>query len=265
MKENKILSDLSSRFLDVIAKKGYSNYKISKEIDLFTEAKLSHIKRGRNQPSDDLIESLMNKFPDVNKVWLLTGEGQMLSSDIKPRLEAIPMRLADPYGYESTGEKIYELNDGSLMMEVPIVPIKAYAGYLRGYGDREFYEDLATIPVMIEKRAFSTYMAFEISGDSMVNLSTYEFAEKSIFPGRIAVGRLLDQSKWQYKLHTHNYDAWIIVHKTKGILCKTIINHDVDNAVITIHSLNPEYEDEDLHLRDIDQIFSIIKVDQNKR
>lgn len=183
----------------------------------------------------------------------------------KPRLEALPLRLADPFGFEATGDKIYSLADGSLMMEVPIIPIRAQAGYVHNYQYPEFYEDLATIPVMIDTKAFSTYMAFEVKGDSMVNLSTYELADKSIFPGRVAVGRLLDKSKWRYKLHTHNYDSWIIVHRTKGIVCKEITEHDVEKGLITIHSLNPEFEDEVWDLNEIDQIFSIVKIDQNKR
>lgn len=209
------------------------------------------------------LNQILEAYPDLNKTWLLTEEGRMLNSG--PRLEAVPLRLADPFGYERTGDKIYELADGTLMMEVPIIPIKAQAGYVHNYQYPEFYEELATIPVMIDRKAFSTYMAFEVKGDSMVNLSTYELAEKSIFPGRVAVGRLLDKSKWRFRLHTHNYDAWIIVHRYKGIVCKEIIDHDVENGLITIHSLNTEYKDEVWKLEEIDQIFSIIKVDQNKR
>lgn len=216
-------------------------------------------------PTLRMIVALEEKL-GVNRQWIETGIGEMfLHKTSSPRLEAIPLRLADPEGYDATGDKIYELNDGSLMMEVPVVSQRAYAGYLRGYADPEFFEDLPTIPVMIDKRAFSTYMAFEVHGDSMVCLDNYELADKSIFPGRIAVGRLLDQSKWKYKLHTHNYDAWIIVHKTEGILIKSISKHDVENGIITIHSLNPQYKDEDLHLKDIEQIFSIVKIEQKKR
>ncbi|WP_407430589.1 helix-turn-helix transcriptional regulator [Arcticibacter sp.] len=211
------------------------------------------------------IAQIKEAYPELNINWILTGAGEMLLNSDKPRLEAIPLRLADPYGLEATGEKIYELNDGSLMMEVPVVPIKAQAGYIHNYNYPEFYEEMDTIPVMISKKAFSTYMAFEVKGDSMVNLSTFELADKSIFPGRVAVGRLLDKSKWRSKLHMHTYDSWIIVHRTEGIVCKEIIDHDVEKGLITIHSLNPEYKDEVWSLEDIDQIFSIVKVDQNKR
>jgi len=212
---------------------------------------------GRIEASGELIKKV-DVLKALNEYFKIETKNQ-------PRLEAKPLRLADPLGYEATGDKIYELNDGSLMMEVPVITQRAYAGYLRGFSDPEFYEDLVTIPVMVDRRAFSTYMAFEVYGDSMVCLDNYDLADKSIFPGRIAVGRLLDKSKWQYKLHTHNYDAWIIVHKTEGILIKTITHHDVENGIITIHSLNPNYKDENLQLDDIEQIFSIIKIEQKKR
>lgn len=208
--------------------------------------------------SRDVVNNIVSKFKVTEEeIW-----GERRNS---PRLEAKPLRLADPYGFEATGDKIYELNDGSLMMEVPIITQKAYAGYLRGFADPEYFEDLPTLPVMIDRRAFSTYMAFEVTGDSMVDLSSYEAAEKSIFPGRYAVGRLLDKSKWKYKLHLHNYDAWVIVHRTEGILIKAITEHDVDNGLITIHSLNPHYKDQVLDLRDVDQIFSVTSIEQKKR
>jgi transcriptional regulator with XRE-family HTH domain len=205
---------------------------------------------------------------DIKKVEVLESLHNYFNIETRrnsTRLEAVPLRLADPFGFEATGDRIYELADGSLMMEVPIIPIKAQAGYVHNYRYPEFYEELSTIPVMIEKKALSTYMAFEVKGDSMVNLSNYELAEKSIFPGRVAVGRLLDKSKWTSRLHTHTYNSWIIVHREKGIVCKEIIHHEVENGLITIHSLNPEYQDEVWDLADIDQIFSIVKIDQNKR
>lgn len=210
-----------------------------------------------NNLSREVVDNIVDKFK--------VNESDIWPSVQRPLLEAVPLRLSDPFGFESTGEKIYTLADGSLMMEVPIIPIRAQAGYVHNYQYPEFYEDLATIPVMIDTKAFSTYMAFEVKGDSMVNASSVEMAEKSIFPGRIAIGRLLDKSKWRYKLHTHNYDSWIIVHREKGIVCKEIINHDVEGGLITIHSLNPEYKDEVWDLNEVDQIFSIVKIEQNKR
>lgn len=236
------------------------------EVCNIKQGSYADVERGKVKVSGDIKAALSKEF-SLNVDWLESGEGDMFLSDRKQnlRLEAKPLRLADPFGYEATGEKIYELNDQSLIMEVPIVSERASAGYLRGFADKEFYEDLPTIPVMIDKKAFSTYLGFEVIGDSMVCLDNYELAEKSIFPGRIAVGRFLEKSKWKYKLHIHNYDAWIIVHKVEGILIKAITNHDLDANTITIHSLNPDYEDEVFNLEDIEQIFSVVKVEQKTR
>ena len=139
------------------------------------------------------------------------------------------------------------------------MPAKAYAGYLRGFADPEYYEDLDTISIDVQKRHGGDYMAFEVKGDSMISTDP-KIMEQNVYEGWIAVGRDLSKHQWQYKLHTHNYDTWIIVHKRKGILIKQIANHDVEKAEITIHSLNPDYEDETFSLNDIDQIFSVVQI-----
>jgi len=239
-----------------------SQKEIGKKLGYTNESAFSQVLNGKVNIPSDLFDRLSALDNDIKK---FINENRTTDDKPSPRIEAKPLRLADPYGHEATGDKIYELNDGSLVMEVPIVSQRASAGYLRGFADPEFYDDLPTIPVMIDKKAFSTYMGFEVVGDSMVCLDTYELAEKSIFPGRIAVGRLLDRSKWLYKLHIHNYEAWIIVHKTEGILIKAITNHDVEAGKIVIHSLNPKYKDEIFDLDDIEQIFSVVKVEQKTR
>ncbi|WP_443945554.1 LexA family transcriptional regulator [Pedobacter sp. AW1-32] len=181
------------------------------------------------------------------------------------KLEALPLRLADPYGFDATNEKIYKLPDESLIMQVPLIKEKAYAGYLVGFGDKEFYDDLETIPLLVDGVHRGSYIAFEVSGWSMVCYDTDELADLSIRPGRIAIGRDIPKDKWKYRLHTHTTDTWVIVHRTKGILIKQITRHDVENGLITIHSLNPEFKDEDLDLRDVEQIFSVVQIINKKR
>jgi len=182
-----------------------------------------------------------------------------------PRIEAIPTRMADPFGFDATNEKFYKLPDDSLIMQVPLITQRAYAGYLVGFADPDFYEDLETIPLPVDNAHRGSYLAFEVAGRSMVCYDTDELADLSIRPGRIAIGRDIPKDKWKYKLHTHTTDTWIIIHREKGILIKQIANHDVENGKITIHSLNPEFPDEVLNLQDIDQIFSVVQVINKKR
>jgi transcriptional regulator with XRE-family HTH domain len=204
----------------------------------------------------------------ISKVEVLNSLNQYfkIESNSNPRLEAVPLRLAsDPNDYDNDGTRFEELPDGTIRMRVPVIPDKAFAGYLRGFQDVEFYEDLPYISVDVSKQHKGHYLAFEVRGDSMTTLEPENFRQ-SIFDGVIVVGRELAKHHWKYKLHTNDYDAWIIVHKTEGILVKQVIDHDVDAGMITIHSLNPDkktYPDQKLWLGDVEQIFNVVqKVDK---
>lgn len=149
-------------------------------------------------------------------------------------------------------------------MEVKIVPAKGQAGYLRGFPDPEYYDDLPTLTIQVNGNHRGAYLAFEVSGNSMTPARIEDMPD-AILEGWYVIGRELPRHHWEYKLHTHAHAYWVIVHKTEGILIKNISNHDVENGRITIHSLNPDYEDEELELKDIEQIFSGIKRVVNDR
>lgn len=227
-----------------------------------TAGAISDILRGKAGVgvSASIKYKLENSY-NVNIKWLETGEGQMFKE--RPRLEAEPVHLAaDPNDYDNDGEKFEELADGTLRMRIPVIPYKAFAaGYLQGHQDPEYYEDLEYISIEVFKKHRGHYLAFEVRGDSMTTLEPEHFRQ-SIFDGVKVVGRELPRPQWRYKLHTHSWDAWVIVHREKGILIKQITRHDVDHGIITIHSLNPDkslYPDEDLNLDDIEQIFNVVK------
>ncbi|HEY1025308.1 MAG TPA: helix-turn-helix transcriptional regulator [Sphingobacteriaceae bacterium] len=200
------------------------------------------------------VEDLM--FSDDSSV------GEPLMPYIKlPRLEAKPLRLADPFGLEATGAKFYTLADGSEVMQISVVPQKAFGSYLRGYGDPEFYDGFETITIPVDKLHKGSYLAFEMAGNSMVNIENETMARKSLWPGQKIIGRHLRREQWQYKLHIHSNEAWIIVHRTEGIVVKEIIAHDIDTGMITLHSWNPdkeEYPDYDVHLDEVEQLLNVV-------
>lgn len=39
---------------------------------------VSHVMSGRNKPSLDFITRIVNMYPEIDSVWLLTGKGEML-------------------------------------------------------------------------------------------------------------------------------------------------------------------------------------------
>ena len=197
--------------------------------------------------SREVVDNIIDKFNvSETTIWPAT-----------PKLEAKPLRLADPYGFEATTEKIYKLPDDSLVMQVPIIPYKAYASYLRGHSDPEFYEGLQTMPVPVDLAHKGAYLIFEVGGESMVNPGS----RRSIWPGEKIIGRDLRREHWKYKLHINSTDCWIIVHKDEGIVIKEISSHNIDNGEITLHSWNPdktEYPDYVVSLEDVEQIFNVV-------
>ncbi|MDQ7947670.1 MAG: hypothetical protein AAGB30_11245 [Pedobacter sp.] len=215
----------------------------------------------------ETVNTIIDKFKvSESIIWGAESSDNVKSNISNPRLEANPTRLyPDPLDYDNKDEKFIYLPDGTIAMRIPIVPQRAYAGYMSGFADPTYYDDLEDILIGVDREASGTYIGFEVKGDSMICYDTEELAEESIFPGRIAIGRELDKTHWKTRLHTHNYKNWIFVHKTEGILIKQIAKHDVENGIITIHSLNPKYEDEDLNLEDMQQIFSVIQIVQRTR
>jgi transcriptional regulator with XRE-family HTH domain len=176
-----------------------------------------------------------------------------------PRIEANPLYTAsDPADLISFQERFYENPDGTLEMIVPVVPHKAQAGYLRGFKDPEYYERFETVSIKVDKRHRATYIGFEVVGDSMITTDPELFYMMAL-PGWTAIGRELQRHHWRDQLHIRRVVNWIIVHSTEGILIKNIKAHDVERGIITVHSLNPKYKDQELFLDDVAQLFSVVK------
>ncbi len=76
------------------------NY-FARHIGLARGENLYQIKRGNNGISLDVAERIVAKFPQIDKLWLLTGEGQMFS-DTKLRGVQIPYYHNDPEQYISS-------------------------------------------------------------------------------------------------------------------------------------------------------------------
>ncbi len=152
-----------------------------------------------------------------------------------------------------------DLGTGQYIMIVPLVQDYAYAGYLSGYQDDEYIEELPKHSFVVNKQHKGKYMAFQVIGDSMSNGT-----DESITEGSTVTGREIQQHLWSSRFHIHRFKDYVIVHK-EGILIKRIVKHDVELGVITCQSLNPDkeaYPDFDLTLDDCSQIFNIVNVTQ---
>lgn len=108
--------------------------------------------------------------------------------------------------------------------DIPFVPVKAAAGYLAGYGDPEFIDELNTftLPML----AGGNYRAFEIIGDSMLPTPS----------GSVIVGEKVEKLD-----ELKNDSACIVVSRHEGIVYKRVQKNGRSKDKLTLVSDNPTY------------------------
>ena len=79
---------LNERISKVIEYSKLSSSEFADEIDV-QRSSISHITSGRNKPSLEFIIKIKSRFPEILWDWLVTGDGEMLKSDL-PETELIP-------------------------------------------------------------------------------------------------------------------------------------------------------------------------------
>jgi transcriptional regulator with XRE-family HTH domain len=224
------------------------------EVANIKQGSYADIERGKVKVSTDLKLALSKEF-SLNIEWLETGKGEMFLPESRSNGKFIS---EINYPLEPGETPFIELGEGQYLMVMPLVHEYAYAGYLSGYADPEYVEELSKHTIVVTKQHRGTYRAFEIVGDSMD-----DGTKESIPDGSIATGREIQRHLWKSPFHTHRFKDYIIVHQTEGILNKRIVKHDVEKGFITCHSLNPDkeiYPDFKLHLDEVKQIFNIVNV-----
>ncbi|MEI6946862.1 LexA family transcriptional regulator [Paraflavisolibacter sp. H34] len=118
--------------------------------------------------------------------------------------------------------------------DIPFVPVKAAAGYLAGYADPEFIDELNTftLPML----SGGDYRAFEIIGDSMMPTPS----------GSVIVGEKVNNLE-----EIKSNDTYIVVSRTDGIVYKRIMKTSRQKNKFTMVSDNPAYQPYVLSAEDI--------------
>jgi transcriptional regulator with XRE-family HTH domain len=108
---------------------------------------------------------------------------------------------------------------------IELVPVKASAGYLNGYGDPEFIAELPKFHLPMFKQG--TYRAFEIKGDSMLPLPSET----------VIIGEYLEN--WN---DLKQGETYIFISKNEGIVYKRAGNKFKGNKSLKLVSDNTVYD-----------------------
>lgn len=126
---------------------------------------------------------------------------------------------------------------------IHFVPFKAAAGYLNGYADPNFLDELNTftLPMLTS----GEYRAFEIIGDSMMPTPS----------GSVVVGEKVEQLE-----DVKNSNTYILLSKSDGIVYKRLIRNTKPKNTITLVSDNPVYEPYHIQSEDILEVWKAVYI-----
>lgn len=121
---------------------------------------------------------------------------------------------------------------------IHFVPVRAAAGYLTGYADSEFIDELNTftLPMLTG----GNYRAFEIIGDSMLPTPS----------GSIIVGEKVESID-----DVKNNQAYIVVSRHEGIVYKRIVKNNRSRNKVSLVSDNPSYQPYQVNTEDIAELW----------
>lgn len=162
---------------------------------------------------------------------------ELLKDIFKLSLDELLLKdLGDTRGNYLARRRAQKLSAGSA--DIQFVPVKAAAGYLAGYGDPEFIDELNTftLPML----APGNYRAFEIMGDSMLPTPS----------GSVIVGERVENLEGLKANQTY-----ILVSKNEGIVYKRILKNPKSKNKLTLVSDNPSYQPYTINAADLLEIW----------
>jgi len=122
---------------------------------------------------------------------------------------------------------------------IELVQQKASAGYLTGYADPEFIQELPKfhLPML---GSDGTYRAFEISGDSMLPLE----------PGTIIIGQYVENPS-----QINNGKSYVLLTMREGVVYKRVFNYIEERGKLFLVSDNKAYSPYEVDAGDVLEIW----------
>lgn len=213
------MNTVKDRTLEFIKFKGLTMKAFEQRCDLST----GYVTSMRKGYGSEKLNNVLTAFPELNREWLLYGEGDMLSStsSAQPQPSVKNERVADNEAYK-----------------VPLVPISALAGSLNDFSLSVKRDDCETVISPIK----DIDMAIKISGDSME--PEYP-SDSQVFVKKINERAFLEWGR-VYVLNTCN-----------GIVIKRLMPTNDPNTVLC-ESINPKYPPFEVNLENVNGVYRVI-------
>jgi transcriptional regulator with XRE-family HTH domain len=216
---NKVINKIANNIRFLRQLRGLSQEEMADELDI-TRSRIGGYEEGRNEPPIDLLIKLSEYF-HIAIDALIKGDLKKTNPDALMKIGK--NRILFPVIIDNEGEDMIEL-----------IPVKASAGYLKGYSDPEYMERLPRMRLPF--LPVGKHRAFPIKGDSMPPLKD----------GSFVIGKYLERVEDIKAGHTY-----VVVTKDDGLSYKRIMSFSKKEGAIELHSDNKMYPPYKVKFEDI--------------
>ncbi|WP_067146267.1 XRE family transcriptional regulator [Pseudotamlana agarivorans] len=189
-----------------------------------TRSRIGSYEEGRSAPSIDMLILLSDYFKLPIDILLRNDLTKATDASF---IEVGNQRVLFPITIDSDNENLIE-----------VVPIKASAGYLAGYDDPEYIEQLQKIKLPFLPTG--KHRAFPIKGDSMLPMKD----------GSFVIGRFIEDRN---DIKTGR--TYVLVTLNDGMVYKRVMNNIDFNGSLLLMSDNKKYNDYSIPMDEVLEIW----------
>ena len=234
-----IFSNIKERVLYISESKGITREKFFEDLGI-TYGNFKG-KAKEKALSSDVLAKIITKYPEISSEWLLTGNGEMLKSEGATEVIKTPrVEIIEPIKVEgrSLMPKVVVVDDED-NDRIPLVSVKAQAGYLEGYDDSNYIEELPTYS--LPEMRNGTYRMFQVSGFSMY---------PTLQDGSYVIGKFVEDWEW-----LGDNRVCVVVTERDGVIVKRVTNRAREKGFLYCKSDNRDYKHIKVMLEDIKEIW----------
>ena len=189
--------------------------------------RLGAYEEGRAEPSVNLLIQIATRF-DLTVDALVRND--LSKTDAKGFIPIGQNRILFPVIVNQENEDLIE-----------VVGMNAAAGYLTGYADPEYIEELPkmNLPFMPSGK----HRAFPIRGDSMLPIQD----------GSFVVGRFVENMEY-----VRDGKTYVVVSLDEGIVYKRVYNRVAEDASLLLVSDNKAYAPYKIHIKEVMEIWEFV-------
>lgn len=229
---------INQRIKFLMESKNLNNNSLSKILGVTPQTlfNVTSDKGRQSDPSFEMVKQILSKFVDINSEWLILGEGEMYKSN-----QDNSDYLSEPSEpYEATIKPLVVTIDSSNNNNVALVPFKARAGYLSGFGDPEYISSLNSYSLPNLKNGI--FRMFQVGGHSM---------HPTLKDGDYVVGQYVESA---YEIKDNR--VYVIISKSEGIIIKRVLNRLIKYGNLYCKSDNrKEYPNFSIEISDIQEVW----------